>query len=189
MSDPQSRPGRSAEDDVHVERCGAAHGDRYADGELPLDPDAVRTGPAATASGVVPLHLQPRVMLLVLAGGVLGTPARYELGLALPTRPGSWPAGTFTANLLGAFLLGVLLEALTRRGADTGRRRLLRLTLGTGFLGAFTTYSTLAVETDLLVRAHRPALAAGYALASVLGGLLLSAAGIALAAGRREGRA
>lgn len=182
MSDPQSGPGRSAEDDVNVERRGAAHGDRYEHGELPLDADAARTGPATTASGAAaPLHLQPRVMLLVLAGGVLGTPARYELGAALPTRPGSWPAGTFTANLLGAFLLGVLLEALARRGADTGRRRLLRLTLGTGFLGAFTTYSTLAVETDLLVRAHRPALAAGYALATVLGGLLLSTAGIALA--------
>ena len=51
-------------------------------------------------------------------------------------------------------------------------------------LGAFTTYSALAVETDLLVREGRPLLAAAYALASVVGGLTLSAVGIALAARR-----
>lgn len=134
-----------------------------------------------------PAHLQPRFLLAVLAGGSLGTPARYGVSVVLPTRAGHWPVGTFAANLLGAFLLGVLLEALAGRGPDLGRRRLLRLGLGTGFLGAFTTYSTLAVETDLLVRAHRPALAAGYAVGSVAAGLLLSTAGIALAAARRRG--
>lgn len=128
-------------------------------------------------------HRQPRLVLAVLAGALLGTPARYGLALLLPVRPGAWPTPTFLVNLLGAFLLGALLEGLARRGDDTGRRRLLRLAFGTGFLGAFTTYSALAVETDLLVRAHRPGLAASYAVASVLLGLLLSAAGIA-AAGR-----
>lgn len=154
---------------------GSRSGSGRFDG-LPLDPDAAGPGQSP------PLHLQPRLMLVVLAGGVVGTPARYGLAEALPTRTGHWPAGTFVANLLGAFLLGALLEGLARRGDDSGRRRLLRLGLGTGFLGAFTTYSTLAVEADLLVRAHRPGLAVGYALASVLGGLLLSTAGIAAAA-------
>ncbi len=158
--------------------------------ELPLDPDPARTGSAATCRGAHPVHRQPRMMLLVLAGAALGTPARYALSVMLPTRTGSWPVGTLTANLLGAFLLGVLLEGLARRGRDTGYRRLLRLTLGTGFLGAFTTYSTLAVETDLLVRAHRPGLAAAYAGASLFAGLLATTAGIWLAAAhhrRRQG--
>ena len=122
-------------------------------------------------------------VLAVLAGGLLGTPARYAVSLALPTRTGSWPTGTFLVNLLGAFLLGALLEGLVRGGPVGDRRELLRLGLGTGFLGAFTTYSTLAVETDLLVRAGHAPLAAAYALASVAAGVLLSTAGIWAAAG------
>lgn len=158
--------------------------------ELPLDPDPAATGPASTGAGPAgrPVHLQPRFLVLVVAGGMLGTPARYGVALALPTRTGGWPTGTLLCNLLGALLLGVLLEALLRAGTDTGWRRLVRLAGGTGFLGAFTTYSTLAVETDLLVRDGRPVLAAGYAAATVLGGLGLSAAGIALAAARHRRR-
>ena len=131
---------------------------------------------------MTPLHRQPRLLLAVLVGGLLGTPARYAVVEALPTRTGGWPTGTLLVNLAGAFLLGVLLERLVRAGDDTGRRLLLRLGLGTGFLGAFTTYSALAVETDLLVRADRPGLACAYAVVSVLGGLVLAAAGTALGA-------
>lgn len=134
----------------------------------------------------LPAHRQPRLLLAVLVGGLLGTPARYAVAEALPSRPGQWPTGTFVVNLVGAFLLGLLLEALARAGDDTGRRRLLRLGLGTGFLGAFTTYSALVVETDLLVRASRPGLAAAYALISVLAGLALAAAGVAVAARARS---
>lgn len=144
---------------------------------------SVGTGPAGR-----PVHLQPLPLALVVAGGMLGTPARYAVGLALPTRSGSWPAGTLLCNLLGALLLGVLLEGLLRAGTDTGRRRLVRLAAGTGFLGSFTTYSTLAVETDLLVRSHRPGLAVGYAAVTLLAGLVLSAAGIGLAAARQRRR-
>jgi CrcB protein len=69
------------------------------------------------------------------------------------------------------------------RGRDAGWRRRARLLIGTGLCGAFTTYSALAVETDLLVRDHRAALAAGYLAATVLTGLAATAAGL-LAAGR-----
>ena len=127
----------------------------------------------------MPLPRRPDALGAVLVGGVLGTLARHGLSLALPGGP--WPAGTFAADLLGALLLGALLAGLARAGDDTGRRRLLRLGAGTGFLGAFTTYSALAVETDLLLRDGRPLLAAAYAGATVLGGLLLSATGIVLA--------
>lgn len=134
------------------------------------------------------MHLSPLFLAVVLAGGSLGTLARYGLGLALPTGAGEWPTGTFTCNLLGAFLLGALLEELARRGPDAGTRRLVRLAAGTGFIGAFTTYSTLAVDTDLLVRGSHPALGAGYAVATVLAGLLMSAAGIRSASGRHRRR-
>ena len=126
----------------------------------------------------VPLHRRPAALLAVLLGGVLGTLARHGLTLALS--PGPWPAGTFAANLLGALLLGVLLEGL--RGPDTPVLRTVRLAAGTGFLGAFTTYSALAVEADLLVRDGRPGLAAAYAVGSLVAGLVLSALGAALAA-------
>ena len=115
---------------------------------------------------------------MVFVGGAGGTAARAGIGLAVPAVAGI-PLGTLGVNLLGAFLLGVLLEALARRGPDVGLRRALRLGLGTGVLGGFTTYSALAVETASL------SLAAGalYLVTTVLVGALASAAGIAV--GRR----
>lgn len=142
-------------------------------------------GPTHRPTHHRPAHHRPGALLAVLVGGVLGTLARHGLSLTLPER--SWPVGTLTANLLGALLLGALLEGLSRAGDDTGRRRLVRLALGTGFLGAATTYSALAVEVDLLLRDGRPLLAAAYAGTTVVGGLVLSTLGIALAA-RRAGR-
>ena len=129
-----------------------------------------------------PPHLSLPMLAVVAAGAVPGTAARYALALHWPVRTGAWPWATFTVNLLGALALGFLLEALARRGPDVGRRRLARLGVGTGFLGAFTTYSAFATETDLLVHAAAPLLAVGYAVASVVGGLLAAVAGTALAA-------
>jgi CrcB protein len=158
----------------------AAPPDRHP--ELIVDPDAPRSAR--------PLHLQIPALAAVVVGGMLGAPARYGIGLLTPSTVGRWPTATFTVNMVGAFLLGVLLEALARSGADTGRRRTVRLLLGSGFLGAFTTYSTLAVDTARQFRAGDNALAFGYALTSVVAGLLLAGAGIALSAAvhlRRRG--
>lgn len=129
-----------------------------------------------------PLHRRPGALFAVLVGGTAGTLARWGLGRALPVRDG-WPLGTLAANLAGAFLLGLLLEALARSGADEGGRRTARLLLGTGFCGAFTTMSSLDVEVLVLVQAHRPGLAAAYLAASLAAGLVLACAGIAT--GRR----
>ena len=138
--------------------------------------------------GVPPLHLSPRMVLVVAGGALLGTAARYGLAWYRPVTTGEWPWATFTVNAVGTAALGFLLEALARRGDDVGRRRLLRLGVGTGFLGSFTTYSSLAVETDLLVHAHRPGLAAVYGVSSVVVGLLLALGGIAAAAGHHRWR-
>ncbi len=118
----------------------------------------------------------------VAAGGVLGALARYALTSALPTPARGWPVGTTVVNLLGCFALGLLLEALARRGPDTGRRHLVRLGAGTGLLGSFTTCSTLAVETDLLAREGATALAVAYPLVSVVTGVALCGLGVVLAA-------
>ncbi|WP_067652104.1 fluoride efflux transporter FluC [Nocardia harenae] len=131
----------------------------------------------------MPTPLVPlRSLLLVGAGGLAGAALRYRLGVWFPHRAGGWPGATFAVNVTGAFLLGLLLEALVRMGPDTGARQRVRLTVGTGFLGAFTTYSTLAVDTDLLLRAGHPGTAAAYAVGTVLAGGLASTAGIALGA-------
>ena len=123
----------------------------------------------------------PLLLLLVTGGAVVGTGVRYSVARALPTVAGRFPLGTFTVNLVGAFLLGALLEALVRPAGETARRRQLRLLIGTGFCGALTTYSTLAVEADQLVRHHRAALAVGYAAGSVVAGLVVCGLGITVA--------
>ena len=117
----------------------------------------------------------------MFVGGVAGTLSRWALGGVLPA-PDGWPLPTLLINLSGAFALGALLESLARRGPDAGVRRLVRLGLGTGFLGAFTTYSALALEATSLLLAGRVLEGAGYLAATVLGGAAATLAGVAGAA-------
>lgn len=134
--------------------------------------------PELTSVDPDPGPLAPQLLALVALGGALGSAARYAVADWLPT-PTGFPWPTFAVNLAGALVLGVLLERLAGH-PDSGRRRQLRLLIGTGLCGGLTTYSTLAVEADLLVRSHRHGLAAVYALVSILAGLVAAAAGIGL---------
>lgn len=134
----------------------------------------------ADTSAPRPTHLRPHALLAVAVGGVAGTCARYGAAHLHPVHAGQWPWATFAVNILGAFLLGLLLEALTRLGPDSHWRQRARLLLGTGFLGSFTTYSAFAVEADQLLRGGHPALAAAYTAATLLVGLVATAAGIAV---------
>lgn len=143
-------------------------------------------GDRAPDSDARPPHRQPRLLLLVALGGFVGVWVRYAVTDVLPTRQDGWPTATFTVNLVGSFLLGVLLEALSRGGADTGRRLQARLLAGTGFCGGLTTYSSLAVEADLLVRSGRSGLALAYGVTSALAGLAVAAAGVVVSS-RRSG--
>jgi CrcB protein len=124
---------------------------------------------------------RPAVLAAVAAGGALGAPARYGISLAVTVTPGTLPWGTFWIIVSGSFALGVVLAVLLlRHPAD----RYLRPFLATGFLGAYTTYSTLATETDLLVRNGRAGVALAYVAASLAAGL--GAAWSGLWAGRSE---
>ncbi|MDQ6837805.1 MAG: CrcB family protein [Actinomycetota bacterium] len=134
------------------------------------------------------VHRQGRSLALVAAGGLLGVPARYAISQAWPNSGRTFPTATFVTNLTGALALGALVEVLARHGADDGRRRSARLLMGTGLCGAYTTYSTLAVDTDQLLRAHQVGLAAFYALASVVLGLVAVGVGIALGSGYHRAR-
>lgn len=142
-------------------------------GRLPLDPDA--------GSRSRPLHLRPAAIALVAVGGAVGTAAREGLSLAIP-EVGGVQVAVLGINVVGAFVLGLLLDALARRGPDEGGRRRLRLLAGTGFCGGFTTYSSLATTTAVLLGDGRAGAALLYALGTVLLGGMATLAGIACGA-------
>lgn len=106
--------------------------------------------------------------VLAALGGALGALARWGVGTALPSSPGGWPWATLLVNLTGCLFIGLLLAVLLSRfPAST----LLRPFLAVGVLGGFTTFSTFAVDLVLSVGAGAWLVAAGYLLASVLGGI------------------
>ncbi|HET6873769.1 MAG TPA: CrcB family protein [Acidimicrobiales bacterium] len=129
-----------------------------------------------------PLHLNLAAVAAVMCGGILGAAAREAVEQAVRSAGDGFPTGTFVINLSGAFALGLLLEALVRSGDDAGWRRTARLLGGTGFCGAFTTYSTLAVETVQLARHGLWSTAGIYVGASLVGGLMVAVAGIVVGA-------
>lgn len=111
--------------------------------------------------------------LLAAFGGALGALARWGLAEAFPHSTGL-PWATLAVNLTGCLLLGVLTAVLVARAPGSPWARPF---LGVGVLGGFTTYSTFAVEVVRLTDAGAAATAAGYVLASVLGGIAAAAAG------------
>lgn len=129
--------------------------------------------------GIRPPHQRAAPIALVALGGTIGVATREVLTLLVPTL-GGLPVAIGLVNLLGAFLLGVLYEALTRPAGERPAARTLRLLLGTGFCGGFTTYSALAVDTALLLGDGQLGAAAGYALGTVLLGACATWGGIAL---------
>jgi CrcB protein len=118
------------------------------------------------------------IYALAALGGALGALARWGLAEALPHSPGGWPWATLLVNLVGCLLIGVLLAVLLARFPHSPW---LRPFLAVGVLGGFTTYSTFAVDVVRLADAGRLALAAGYLVASVLGGVLAVLAGLVAA--------
>ena len=106
-----------------------------------------------------------RIPIAVALGGALGALARYWIVVRFEHWLGAgFPFGTLTANVLGAFLMGVLIELMALVWSPSGE---LRALLTVGILGSFTTFSALSVDTLMLVEAGAPAQAALYALASV----------------------
>jgi len=108
------------------------------------------------------------VLFAVGCGGVVGAISPYVVQLALPSDPGRFPTGTFIVNLSGSALLGFLLVVINERFAD---RRLARPLLGTGLIGAYTTFSTFAAEAVLLARAGEIPTALAYVTLSIVLGL------------------
>jgi CrcB protein len=118
------------------------------------------------------------VLAAIALGGAMGAPARYGVAQLVHVAPGTFPWATFWTNVSGSFALGVVLALVLQRFPPT---RYLRPFLATGFLGAYTTYSTFAVETDLLVKDGHAAIGVAYVAASLIGGLVAVWAGIVAA--------
>ena len=131
-----------------------------------------------------PPQSHAEVALFIVPPGAVGAAAREGLSLVIPPL-GDVPFAIALINILGAFLLGWLFESLAHLKPEDPMGRRLRLLLGTGFCGGFTTYSALATGTALLLVGGRPGAAAAYALGTVVIGALATWAGIALAAGVR----
>lgn len=156
----------------------------------PDDPD--RAGTDSAAAGDVatgrsprgpqhrPTWQRPGLLAAVATGGVLGACGRYEVGLALPTRHGSFPVATFIVNISGSFVLGVLLTLMIERWRPN---EYVRPFVATGIIGAYTTWSTFVAEADTLVKNGHIAMAVGYVAASLSAGLLALYAGILLGRG------
>ncbi len=123
------------------------------------------------------LHFIP----FVGAGAAVGTLLRALIEGAFPPEPGQWPWATFWINIVGSFVLGFLLEFLTLGGEDTGWRRTVRLGIGTGVIGGFTTYSTFVLEIDKVAQAGQIPLASLYALVSIPLGVAAAYFGLVLA--------
>ena len=113
--------------------------------------------------------------LAIAGGGALGAAARWAVLAATDPLP-SFPWPVLVVNVVGCALLGTVLAG--EQDHPTARL-LLHDFAGIGFCGGLTTFSTFAVEVAQLSRAGRPALAAGYLAASVVGGLVALVAGAA----------
>lgn len=108
----------------------------------------------------------------------MGAAMRYGLSRAIPVSAGGWPWPTFIVNISGGFLMGMLATWLLRNGSSTEP---LRLFVGVGILGGFTTFSAFSLEMAAMVQRGHMGAAAGYAGASVLLALGATFAGMTAA--------
>jgi len=115
---------------------------------------------------------------LVALAGALGALARYGVhGLVQSRTASRFPYGTVVVNLTGAFALGLLVGLVTYQGLDPD----VRTVVGTGFIGAYTTFSSFSYDTVGLVESGEYRAALTNAVGSVVVGLAVATAGFALA--------
>ena len=116
-------------------------------------------------------------LLLVITGAAIGAPLRYLGDRAVQSRHDTvFPWGTFTVNVLGSLILGIITGAATSGGASPQ----VQLAVGTGFCGALTTYSTFSYETLRLLEDDARLFAAANIVASIVAGLGSAFLGVAI---------
>ena len=117
-------------------------------------------------------------LILVMSGGAVGAGLRYLVGLwAFDNLGPGLPFGTWTVNILGGLAMGLLAGTLSKiNGGEP-----LRLLIGVGVLGGFTTFSAFSLELFNMVIRGDAVLAGAYAVSSVAGSVVALYAGVALA--------
>ena len=111
--------------------------------------------------------------LVVGAGGAIGAMARFGMTMAMLRYSNVMPMGTLLSNLLGCFVMGIVVQMLARitwfaeGGVVTDHNRLL---FAVGFCGAFTTLSALVVEMSTMMQRNDVSLAFAYLVITLLGG-------------------
>jgi fluoride exporter len=119
---------------------------------------------------------------LVFLGGGLGALGRWGFGLGAARVMGNaWPWGTFGVNVVGGFMMGLVMGHLMKSGAAAPTNDHWRLFLATGVLGGFTTFSAFSLETAKMIEAGHWQNAGLYSLASVVFCVCAVFAGMALA--------
>ncbi|MBD7967432.1 fluoride efflux transporter CrcB [Paenibacillus gallinarum] len=116
-----------------------------------------------------------RELIYVGAGGFLGTVLRYGVQLWLEPASANFPLAVLMINLAGCFFLGWFFTITPVKWRIPAEWRLL---IGTGFTGAFTTFSTFSIDSIQLLQDRQVVLAVSYILLSVVIGLLMSFLGI-----------
>ena len=128
--------------------------------------------------------LSPMIATLNVAiGGAAGAALRYQTGRAMtqwlgPQAVTTFPFATLAVNALGSLLMGVLAGWLVRNGGESNEQ--LRLLLGVGLLGGFTTFSAFSLEMVLMIQRGQYLLATLYAVLSFALGLTGLMAGLAV---------
>jgi len=117
-------------------------------------------------------------LFLVMLGGAIGAGFRYHIGtVALRNLGPGFPFGTWLVNLLGGLLMGVLAGVIARTPIEGEP---LRLFLGVGVLGGFTTFSAFSLETFNMLSRGEYVMAGAYAVSSVAGSVLMLFLGLGL---------
>lgn len=113
--------------------------------------------------------------LLVFLGGGIGSFLRYLISKSLNTYFPNFYLGTFLVNVIGCFIIGVLIGLSVKNNYLSESQMLL---LATGFCGGFTTFSTFALESHLLLKEHSILYMSAYLGLSVILGILAIALGL-----------
>lgn len=118
---------------------------------------------------------------LVAAGGALGALARYQVGRLMTNLAGpgnAFPWATLSVNIIGSLAMGALVGWLARGTTSDQAAESLRLLIGVGLLGGFTTFSAFSAELVTMLHRGQTGMAAGYAAASLVAGMAAMIAGL-----------